>query len=145
MQHIEVERRFDAPPQAVWDAYTDHAGWKEWAGFSSSFLEKQGSPDPNGTGAVRVFGSGGVNAYEEVLEFEPPKRMTYTVQRGGLPMKNHLGEVVFEPEGDGTRVVWRCRFDAKIPGTGALIRAFVSRFFSKALDGLASHSFPDRR
>jgi hypothetical protein len=71
--------------------------------------------------------------------------MTYRVVKGGPPMKNHHGEVFFEPEGDGTRVRWRCRFDSKVPGLGGLMRFFVTRVFRTALDGLAVHSFPDRR
>jgi uncharacterized protein YndB with AHSA1/START domain len=143
VQNVEVTRRFAASPQQVWDVYTDHAGWKHWAGFTRSWLAVEGKPDPNGPGAVRAFGSGPVTAFEEVLEFEAPKRMTYRVVRGGLPMKNHLGEVRFEADGYGTRVVWRCRFDSRIPGLGAPMRIFVTRFFRKALEGLARHSFPD--
>jgi uncharacterized protein YndB with AHSA1/START domain len=143
VQEVEVTRRFAAPPQAVWDVYTDHAGWKEWAGFRSSWLEVRGDPDPNGTGAVRGFGSGGIRVFEEVLEFDPPRRMTYRVVRGGLPMKNHLGEVVFEPDGEGTRVVWRCRFESRIPGLGGPMRRFVARVFRNGLEGLARLRFPD--
>ncbi len=143
MQRVEVVRRFPAPPQAVWDVYTDHAGWSEWAGIGKSWLEVAGDPDRNGAGAVRGLGTGGVNAFEEVIEFDPPKRMTYRLIRGGGPMKNHLGEVIFEPDGDGTRVVWRCRFDSRIPGLGGLMRRFVTRFFRRALEGLAHRCFPD--
>ena len=148
MQHIEVERRFPASPQQVWDVYTDHAGWKNWAGpvFKVAFLETEGRTDPNGSGAVRCFGAGPTRVLEEVLDFEPPKRMTYRVVRGGLPMKDHLGEVVFEPDsderGEGTRVVWRCRFRAPIPLLGPLMRFGVRRLFASALEGLARHSFP---
>ena len=102
----------------------------------------EGTPDRNGTGAVRAFGSGPVTAFEEVLEFEPPKRMTYRVVKGA-PMKNHHGEVLFEPEGEGTRVTWRCRFDPKIPGMGWILGILVKRTFRTALDGLAAHAFPD--
>ena len=143
VQEVEVSRHFDAPPQAVWEVYTDHAGWKDWAGFSRSWLETEGRPDRNGTGAVRAFGMGPVIAYEEVLDFEPPKRMTYRVQRGGIPMRDHLGEVRLEPEGDGTRIVWRCRFESRIPGIGGLLRVMVVKTFRQALEGLARHSFPD--
>ncbi len=143
MQQVEVTRHFDAPPEAVWRVYTDHAGWSAWAGFQRSWLEREGSPDPNGTGAVRGFGSGPVRVFEEVLEFEPPKRMTYRIVRGGLPMKNHLGEVRFEPTAGGTRVTWRCRFDSRVPGLGGLQRRLVQRVFRNALDGLARHAFPD--
>jgi uncharacterized protein YndB with AHSA1/START domain len=143
VQHIEVRRHFAAPPQQVWDVYTDHAGWSAWAGFKRSRLQVEGAPEKNGVGAVRVLGTGPVDAVEEVLEFEPPKRMTYTIVRGGLPMKNHLGEVVFEPDGDGTLVTWRCRFDSGIPGLGGALRVMVRRVFRTALDGLARHAFPD--
>ena len=143
MQHVEVTRRFSAPPQAVWDVYNDHARWNEWAGFKESRLDVKGSPDPNGTGAVRCFGSNGMRAYEEVLDFDPPRRMTYQVVRGGPPIRNHRGEVSFEPDGDGTRVVWRCRFDSRVPGLGWLLQAGITRVFRNALEGLARHSFPD--
>lgn len=143
MQQVEVERRYSAPPQAVWDVYTNHERWQEWAGIGSSRLESAGQRERNGTGAVRVFGNGPVQAYEEVLEFEPPKRMTYRVLRGGPPMRNHLGEVRFEPDGAGTRVVWSCRFDSAIPGLGAPLRWIVTRVFRTALEGLARHHFPD--
>jgi uncharacterized protein YndB with AHSA1/START domain len=143
VQEVEVRRHFAAPRERVFEAYTDHARWNEWAGFSKSWLEVEGSPNRNGTGAVRGFGQGPVTVFEEVLDFEPPKRMTYRVVRGGLPMRNHLGEVTFEPEGDGTRVVWRCRFDSKIPGLGGAMRFLVKRLFRNGLDGLAQRSFPD--
>jgi uncharacterized protein YndB with AHSA1/START domain len=143
MQRVEVTRRFAAPPQAVWDVYTDHAGWEEWAGVGRSRLSSQGQPERNGVGAVRALGPGPLAAYEEVLEFEPPKRMTYRVLHGGIPVRNHLGEVRFEPDGDGTRVVWTCRFESRVPLMGGVFRRIVTRVFRQALDGLAKHAFPD--
>lgn len=144
MQELRVERRFSASPQEVWDVYTDHARWNEWAGMSVSRLAREGAPDRNGVGCVRELGSAGALAVEEVLSFEPPKRMTYTVRGGPLPVKDHLGEVDFEPDGDGTRVVWRCRFASKIPGLGPLLRIAITVFFRRALEGLAREKLPDR-
>ena len=145
MQSVEVARHFAAPVAEVWRVYTDHAGWSAWAGFSKSWLETEGRTDRNGAGAVRGFSSGRLTVFEEILEFDPPKRMTYRVMKGGPPMKNHHGEVLCEPEGDGTLVTWRCRFDSRIPGMGWLMRVFVTRVFRTALDGLAAHAFPDPR
>ena len=82
-------------------------------------------------------------AHEEILDFDPPKRMTYRVVKGGLGMKNHLGEVFFEPAGDGTKITWRCRFDSKVPGFSWIMRGIVTRVFHDALDGLERHCFPD--
>ncbi len=142
MQNVEVTRHFPAPPARVFEVYTDHAGWSQWAGFRRSWLEREGAPDRNGSGAIRGFASGGIEAFEEVLEFEPPKRMTYRVVRGGLPMRDHLGEVLFEADGDGTLLTWRCRFESRIPGLGWLLRLIVNRVFRNALEGLARYAFP---
>jgi uncharacterized protein YndB with AHSA1/START domain len=136
MQHVEVTHRYEASPQEVWDVYTDHARWSEWSGFPGSRLVREGESDRNGRGAVRAF-AGGVR--EEVLDFEPAKRMTYTVVGGPFPIRNHLGEVTFEPDGGGTRVVWRCRFEPKVPLTGGLLRRFIAGSFRRALAGLAAH------
>jgi len=146
MQHVDVTRRFRAPLQQVWDTYTDHAGWKNWAGFSKSWLEKEGAPHRNGVGCVRGFANGPVEVFEEVVEWDPPRRMAYRIVRGGLPMKDHFGEVTFEADGDATVVRWRCRFDSKIPlpGFAWAMRAFIDRFFRQALEGLARKHFPDR-
>lgn len=143
MQSVEVTRTFSATPQEVWNIYTDHARWKEWAGISHSSIYVEGKPDPNGPGAVRRLGTYGFYAHEEILEFDPPRRMTYRVVKGGLGMKNHLGEVLFEPAGDRTKITWRCRFDSKVPGFSRIMRGIVTRVFHDALDGLARHRFPD--
>jgi len=137
MQQVEVIRTVEGSPQQVWDVYTDHAGWKSWAGLQHSSLEKAGAGDRNGTGAVRRLGSYGLYAFEEILDFEPPVRMTYRVVKGGLPMKNHLGEVLFAPDGRGTRVTWRCRFASGIPGLGWFLRLYIAWFFRSAMEGFA--------
>jgi len=142
VQSVEVVRTVAGTPERAWTFYTDHAGWIDWAGVQHATLEVKGSPDPNGAGAVRCLGSYGLNAFEEILEFEPPKRLTYRLLKGGLPLKNHRGEVVFEPSENGTKVIWRCRFDSRIPGLGPLLRLFITRFFREALEGFARCHFP---
>jgi uncharacterized protein YndB with AHSA1/START domain len=137
MQHVEVKRVIEAPIDAVWNRYTDHVSWTEWAGLGKVTLDRPGEPPPNGVGCVRVISSAGVKVYEEVLSFEPPRRMTYRVVRGGIPFRDHLGEVDFAPHAKGTLVTWRCRFESRIPGLGGLFRVFITRLFRNALDGLA--------
>ncbi|MDJ0785345.1 MAG: SRPBCC family protein [Myxococcota bacterium] len=140
MGRIEVERVFDASPEDVWAVYTDHAGWSRWAGLGPSRLERPGDEEPNGVGAIRLLGPGIGAAREEVVAFEPPKLMIYRLIGGPLPLRNHEGQVRFEPEGSGTRVVWRCRFDAP-PGTGWLLDRAIEGVFRRALAGLARQSF----
>ena len=121
----------------VWSRYTDHVSWTEWAGLGKVTLDRQGEPPPNGVGCVRAISSSGVKVLEEVLTFDAPRRMTYRIVRGGLPIKDHLGEVDFEAHGDRTLVTWRCRFDSKVPGLGGVFRFFITRLFRNALEGLA--------
>jgi len=142
VEKIEVVRRIAGSPEAVWAVYTDHAGWAEWGGIGTARVEREGRPPPNGAGCVRVLGPGRFAAHEEIVDFEPPKRMTYRIVKGGIPIRDHFGEVLFEPDGDGTRIVWRCRFASKIPGLGPLFRVAVARLFRGVLDGMAKQRFP---
>lgn len=137
MQHVEVTKIIDAPIETVWNRYTDHVSWTKWAGLGKVRLAKEGVPAPNGVGCVRVFSSAGVEVHEEVLSFDAPRRMTYSVIKGGIPLRDHLGEVTFAPEGESTRIVWRCQFNSKIPGLGGLFRFVITRLFRNALGGLA--------
>jgi len=137
VQQVEVEATIPAPRSEVWAVYTDHARWSEWAGVGRSRLVHKGSPDPNGVGAVRALGPGPLAAYEEVLEFEPPVRLVYTVRRGGPPLRNHRGEVIFEDQGNGTHIIWRCRFESRIPGLGSILQRAITGVFRRALAGLA--------
>lgn len=144
MEQLEVRRHIAGPPAAVFATYTDHVSWTEWAGFGPARLSREGVPAPNGVGCIRVIGPALTAAHEEVLAYEPPKRMTYTIVKGFPLIRDHFGEVSFEPEGDGTLVIWRCRFTSRIPFMGGVIRSALSRAFARALDGLARHRFPDR-
>ena len=137
MQNVEVQQLIAAPLQTVWDQYTDHVSWSDWAGLGRVRLERAGVPAPNGVGCVREISNLGVTIYEEVLSFDVPRRMTYRIVRGGLPIKNHLGEVVFEPRDGGTLVIWRCQFDSRIPGLGGFFRVFITWLFRNGLRGLA--------
>ncbi len=145
MKEVRVERVIDAPRDAVWAKYTDHVSWQEWSSIGKVRLEKEGNPAPNGVGCVRVISNGGVSAYEEVVSWEPPNRMTYRVVKGGLPMRDHLGEVDFSDEPDGrTKIVWRCRFNSKIPGLAGLFSVIVRKVFNDTLAALSRYDFGGR-
>ena len=136
MTQVEVQCEIAAPREEVFEKYTDHLSFWEFMG--SVRLDKEGSPSKNGLGCVRVIGSPPMSAFEEVVVFEPPERMNYRVIKGGGGIKNHLGEVTFEATPTGTRIVWGCRFDPKIPGTGPLLRLMITRVFRSALKRFAA-------
>lgn len=138
MQHTEVVHRFEAPRAAVWAAYADFPGWTQWAGLGRVTLEREGSPDPSGVGAIRVFTNLGYSVREEILDVDPGRRLVYTVL-SGFSVRDHEGEVLFEDDGEGTRVTWRVQFRSGLPGLGGLIRVTVAAVFRRTLRRLARH------
>lgn len=136
MQKVEVTRRIPAPREAVWKQYTDWPSWSRWARIGKVRVDPKGRDDPNGVGAVRIISNGGISAYEEILVFQPPSRVEYRVIKGGLPMKDHHGWTLFEPDGEGTRVTWKCQFNSRVPGMAWLWGAIAGLVFRIALTGL---------
>jgi uncharacterized protein YndB with AHSA1/START domain len=135
---IEVAQQVAAPRERVFDVYTDYLGWPRWAGVKEVVLRQQGDPPPNGLGAIRVIRARGMAIEEEITAFERPSRTAYRLI-AGVPIRDHSGEVRFEPDAAGTRVVWTVRFRPLVPGTGWLIGSILSREIRSALAGLAEH------
>ena len=106
--------------------------WTDWAGVGRVRLVRSGAPQRDGVGSVRAFAPP-LGLREEVTEFRPPSYMAYRIVGGGFPMKNHRGEVTFEPRGTGTRVVWRVEFDSRIPGLGRPVAHVARLLFSTLL------------
>lgn len=140
MHEIRIQGEVPAPPQRVWDLYTDHCGWEEWAGVHEVVLRQPGYPAPNGVGASRVVRSRGIAVEEEVIAFEPPRRMVYRLV-AGAPIRNHQGEVQFSPCAAGTLVEWTVRFDPLIPFTGALLARVLRTALQDVLKRLAAYDF----
>ncbi len=140
MQRIELTREIPAPPQAVWDVFTAHEDWSNWAGIAEVVLRQEGYPPPNGLGAIRIVRQSGLAVEEEITAFEPPKRMAYRLT-AGAPLRDHHGEVSFEPHESGTRLTWRVEFRPWIPGTGFLVRRALERTLRGVLTRLAAYPF----
>lgn len=143
MQRVAVSKWIEAPPQAVWDLYTDHVSWQRWAGLGSVRLTEVGSPERDGAGCVREISRLGFRVLERVETFEPPTRMTYRVVGGMFPVRNHLGLVEFSTDGAGTRVDWSCQFEPVIPATSGVLRLIVNKTFTDVLEQLSRVDFAD--
>jgi hypothetical protein len=131
--------RINAPWQRVWSTYSDHESWPGWARVATVTIERRGDPEPNGVGCVRALRVYGLTVFEEITAFEQPARMAYRILRGGIPIRNHSGEVLFEPAGTTTDVTWRSTFESRIPGLGLFWRVIVTQMFRLTLSGLDRH------
>lgn len=140
---VHASARSSAPPEAVWQLLADARGWKRWTRFAYSELEREGDPPPDGVGAIRRFGTKRQHSREEVVHFEPPRQLSYTLL-AGLPIDGYRADVVLTPEDGGTRIDWTGRCHAR-RGTGWFWKAFLTtalRDFSRRLARAAATTDP---
>lgn len=122
-----------APAATVWSLVATTSRWPEWSGIPHASVERQGDPPPDGVGAVRRLGMGPLGSREEIVAWDPPHHMAYTIL-SGFPVRGYRAEVQLAP-GPGvgeTTVTWSGRYDARWPLTGPLVdgalRALMGRF-----------------
>ncbi|HEX3825218.1 MAG TPA: SRPBCC family protein [Mycobacteriales bacterium] len=134
MASYDVRVRSDATPEQLFALLADAAGWSRWAGplISHSSWVRDGDPAPGGVGAVRRVGSKLIATREEILEYDPPHYLAYTIL-SWQPIRDYRAIVSFDRDGDGTRITWAAAFEPMIPGTGR-IYAWV---LGKIVGGLA--------
>ena len=135
MKPIELLTRIEAPPERVFDIVADHEGMVRWSGAREVVLRHPGYPAPNGVGATRVVRMRGLAIEEEIVSYDPPKRIEYRLV-AGLPVRDYVGEVSIEPDGAGSRLTWRVRFHPRIPGTAWILRPLIHRAITDLVAGL---------
>jgi len=139
---FEFSVEVDAPQKTMWRVMTDHVRWCDWMPASKVVLEKQGAPERNGLGAVRVFKvAGGVSASrEEVVGWESPHSMSY-ILHSSFPMKNYRSTMKLIADGpDRCRLFWKSNWQSAIPTwLGAkLVRNRVQKMLKSAAVKMAT-------
>jgi hypothetical protein len=131
MPEIHATHRFDVAPEAVFAAISDHAAFLSGGGLACRLL-REGSPARDGVGAVREVRAGALVFVEDIVAFEPPRHFAYVIRSlrtsGGrdLPIRHERGWIDFAPDGRGTRVDWRSRFEVTIPIVGRVVAPLVA-------------------
>lgn len=139
MASFTFERRIAAPPQTVFDVFTDHSRYAEITPARRSTLERQGDPPPNGVGAIRVISAVGPPLREEVVAYEPPSRFSYKVL-SGAPVRDHLGTIELSPDGGGTKMVYAVRMTPTVPVLGGAVVAAVKQGIKFLIKGVTTES-----
>ena len=125
---IAVSGHVDAPVEKVWPLIGEAARWSEWTALTHTYLEREGEPAPDGVGAIRRFKMGPGGSREEVLGWEPPNLLVYTIL-SGFPVKNYRAEVKLSPKDGGTDVNWSATFDEPIPGSAPVLSFVLKRMY----------------
>ena len=136
MPEFELGSQIAAPVERVWAVLSDHAGWQVWSGAQEVVVRQQGDPAPGGLGTIRVLRRGGFAIEEEVVGFEPPRRLAYRVT-AGLPVRDCDVEIRLDPSAAATRVSGHVRFRPLVPGTAWLLERVIRARLTDALAGLA--------
>ena len=109
---VVVTRASRAPIETVWKLLANADGWRTWASFTKSGLEREGSPERDGVGAIRRFGFPVFTSREEVVAFDAPSHLAYILHRG-LPLRGYRSDVTLTPTSGGTEIEWRSSFDGR--------------------------------
>jgi len=130
-----------AIPESVFELLADVTTWPQWAGSLTRHgsWEREGFPRPGGVGAVRKLGRWPVYGREEIVAYEPPTHLAYTIVKG-QPVRNYRADVTLTPELDGTLITWAGTFDPLIPATGNLLTGFFRRIITVFAKGLAEYA-----
>jgi len=141
----QVGATTSAPVDEVWPLVGRARHWSDWSFLTRSVLEREGSPDIDGVGAVRHFTRYGVGSREEVVAWDPPYHLAYRIL-SGFPVRNYRADVTLAVEGTGTRIDWSGTFDPKWPGTGRLLDVVLPAMMQRFADALVRYADgPERR
>ena len=135
MIEFTLTRTTTAPIETVFDALTNHRGIADYVkAVRRSTLDREGTPAPNGVGAVRRIEALGPAIVEEIIEYERPNRYAYKMV-SGAPVRDHVGTVTLRPAGTGTEVSWHLQSKPKIPGLDWLLTPVLKRVIGELLNG----------
>lgn len=115
-------------PDHVWSVLSDHEGMTHWAPGLKASLEREGTTERNGLGAVRRIGMPGPAPaiVEEIVAFEPAKMLGYKAL-SGVPFKDYLGTVELSPSGTGTQIRYTVSVARRLPGVEKAATATVAK------------------
>jgi uncharacterized protein YndB with AHSA1/START domain len=114
--HATSETTVAAPIDTVWDKLSDHVGMSQWGAGLTVTMDRLGTPDPNGVGAVRRIAAPGPgpDIVEEVVTFEAPHVLGYKAL-SGTPFPGYAGEVRLTSAGAGTHISYTVSTTASFP------------------------------
>jgi len=113
--HVTSQTTVAPPIETVWDKLSDHVGMSQWGPVTVT-MDKLGTADPNGVGAIRriALPGPGPDIVEEVVTFEAPNLFGYKAL-SGTPFPGYAGEVRLTPAGSGTHINYSVSTTASFP------------------------------
>ena len=123
----------------MFDVLADAPNWRRWMFAPHSSFEREGVPAPGGVGAVRSVGAGPVRSREEIVEYDPPRHLGYTLL-SGVPVRGYRADVELVEAATGTTITWSASFDPKLPGTGPALQFMMRATVRRLARSLAAYA-----
>jgi uncharacterized protein YndB with AHSA1/START domain len=139
MASFRYVRQVAAPPEVVFDVLTDHRRYNEITPVRKAELEREGEPDPNGVGAIRVLTVVPPPMREEVIAYERPDRFSYKVL-SGLPVRDHVGTVELKESNGGTELTYAVKSTPTIPLAGPVFMVILKKAIRDLIAGVTKES-----
>lgn len=135
---VEIERTARASQEVAFDLLRDAESWASWAGPPITYSRWDGGPlrDDEVVGRVRLVGTPQFKTAEQITIDEAPTTHGYRIL-ASWPVRDYSARVLLAAgPGDTLTVHWSGQFEERIPGSGLLWRAFLSRFLGRLADRL---------
>lgn len=133
----------NAPPDTVFEKVADHQNLRDWVPMINHLVEVDHShsisPGNSDVGTIRTCEFGGDTLVEEIRYWKEGVGYAYSVREGkGVAVKNHLGVIWLESDGQGgTYLTWRQFFEKKPWSFKAQIMPFMmTHVMNKAMKNL---------
>ncbi|MEE3328599.1 MAG: SRPBCC family protein [Myxococcota bacterium] len=129
--------------EEVWSAITDAESWARWFPGVEWARYAEGTGEP-GANTLRQSRVGGVLYDETMLVWEAPYRWGYRIDRTTAPIAHAQVEITeLEPDGDGSRVIWRMATDPaqdlEYLADGTPFSTFLQQLHEDAMKGLGEY------
>jgi len=135
MESFDFEYRLSCPPQLVFAELADPAYIERIAPFKVAVTHvRDGRDHRYGAGSIRRIRPWFGPPYEEeILVFEPDRRMEYTTVKGA-PFDHHHGVYRVEPDGAGARFTFHLEFSCRVPGLACFLRRLLEPINRRGFD-----------
>ncbi len=134
MANVTVAEHVQASPEKVWEVIGKFDAIHRWAPGI-----KEAKAEGTGIGALRTltFNGGGSITERLVSRAESPLAYTYAIERGDLPVNNHISTLMVVDHGDGSCTVsWVCTFETKPAANEGEVRQVFGDFYRNSIASL---------
>jgi uncharacterized protein YndB with AHSA1/START domain len=139
MARFTLVRTADAPAETVFDVLTDYEAYPDFTSLRRAELEREGTPEPNGVGAIRKLFAVGPPLREEIIGYDRPRELRYRLL-SGAPVRDHVGTVRLLPYGDGTQVSYSLETYPSLPIPEFALLAVVRPIIGQMLKGVVAEA-----